>query len=317
MKENLIEKLYILSFTLNGEPEEIIKEITESFRLAMGFKKVLVYRQTRESFQNLASSPTPGMCYSSIYKIKNRLFFDINNSAQQKKGLLCIIPKGKDIMTKRQGKIVSAFTSQLGNLLDRMSKQPGNMPVCVVDEIEKYKELAVKDKLTGLFNRRHFEECIDKLEKSGPYPVSMIMIDVDGLKIINDTLGHRYGDEALKVTANLLKKTFRKGDIVVRLGGDEFAVLLPGTPYNIVEERCGFLTEALKKYNKKNKHLPVHFSVGFATSEESNASLWDIMEKADLNMYSQKHKSYLHLRDNLKDSYMSLQPMVLKSATAV
>lgn len=314
MKENLIEKLYILSFTLNKEPESMIREITESFRLAMGFKKVLVYRQTPEGCQNLASSPAPGMCYSNICKIKNPLLFDINDLARQKKGILCIITKGKDILTKRQVKIVSAFTTQLGSLLNRMSNYSRNTPACGADEIEKYRELAVKDKLTGLYNRHHFEECIDKLEKNSPYPISMIMIDVDGLKIINDTLGHRYGDEALKVTASLLKKTFRKRDIVVRLGGDEFAVLLPDTPQNIVEEKCRFLSEALKRYNTQNKHLPVHFSVGYATSEESKDSLWKLMEEADLNMYIQKQRNHLHLSEHLQASYLSLRPMVLESA---
>jgi len=313
VKENLIEKLYILSFTLDGEPESMLREITESFRLAMGFKKVLVYRQTREGFQNIASSPAPGMCYANICKIKNPLLFDINDLARHKKGLLCIIPKGKDNLTKRQVKIVSAFTTQLGSLLNRMSNYSRNTPACGADEIEKYRELAVKDKLTGLYNRHHFEECIDKLEKNSPYPISMMIVDVDGLKIINDTLGHRYGDEALKVTASLLKKTFRKRDIVVRLGGDEFAVL-PDTPQNIVEEKCSFLSEALKRYNKQNKHLPVHFSVGYATSEDPMASLWELMEEADLNMYRQKQRNHLHLSGHLQACYQSLRPMILESA---
>jgi diguanylate cyclase (GGDEF)-like protein len=85
------------------------------------------------------------------------------------------------------------------------------------------------DKLTSLYNRRYFEEELVRLDTKRQLPLSIIMADINGLKIINDSLGHKKGDELLIKTANILKKVIRDEDILARWGGDEFAILLPNT----------------------------------------------------------------------------------------
>lgn len=317
MKQNMIEKLYILSFTLDEDPETLVRAVTESFRQAMDFKKVIVYKQCQEGFRTLSSSPLPNVCHSNLCKIKNHLTYDISNQRGKKTGELCIVPKGGIMPSKRKTRFISAFTAQLGIIMERMSFPENIEETCLSDEIAHYRDLAAKDGLTGLYNRNYFEEYVEKMDKQGPHPFSVIMVDVDGLKLINDTLGHFYGDEALKATANLLKMTFRREDIVVRLGGDEFIVLLPGTPLSIVEERCRVLHEALKRYNKKNKHLPIHFSVGFATSSAEGDSIKSVLDEADKKMYRQKQTNHLYFGDHLKSAYLSFRTVSMEGAAVV
>lgn len=317
MKSSMIEQLYIMSFTLDGEPDAVVRAVTESFRQALDFKKVLVYKKLHNGYRALTASPLPGVCHSSLCKIKNHLTYDILDSTGGKTGELCIVTKGGKLPAKRKERVISAFTAQLGALMERMSFQDIAVGACSKDEIERYRDLAAKDALTGLYNRNHFEECVCLLEKDGLHPVSIIMVDLDGLKLINDMLGHRYGDEALVATARLLKKTFRREDIIVRLGGDEFVVLLPGAPAGIVEDRCRLLHDALRGYNKKNKHLPIHFSVGFATSAGPSDSIKRVLDEADKNMYSQKQRNHLYFMDHLRSAYLSFRAVALEGAAVV
>ncbi len=291
MKEDLIKKLYCMSFLLKEAPALKILKITETFQQAMDFKKVLVYQKVPEGFSGVASSPSPCLDYSRLYEIKNSLCFDLTSPAGIQVGKLCLVPKRTGRLSKSEKELLSAFAAQSGHLLEAMSQQDHNREHCLEQEIDRYKFLLNKDRLTGLFNRYYFEENLNSLERQGTYPVSIIMIDVDNLKIINDTMGHRYGDDTLKTAAELLKNTFRKDDIVARIGGDEFAVLLPGTRENIARRKCRLLAENLKKHNWVNTCLKLHFSHGSATSETVAEPLRKVMEKADLKMYEQKRKN--------------------------
>src|SRR5665647_2949352 len=89
--------------------------------------------------------------------------------------------------------------------------------------------ISYHDQLTGLYNRRFYEEELNRLDTKRNLPLTIVMGDVNGLKLINDSLGHAMGDELLKKTAEVIKKGCRADDIIARLGGDEFVVVLPKT----------------------------------------------------------------------------------------
>lgn len=96
--------------------------------------------------------------------------------------------------------------------------------------------LSYHDYLTGLYNRRYYEQALKNLDKKENLPLTLLMGDVNGLKLVNDTQGHLMGDELLKKTAEVIRQVCRKDDIIARLGGDEFIVILPKTDCNKIDQ---------------------------------------------------------------------------------
>ena len=155
---------------------------------------------------------------------------------------------------------------------------------------EKLEYLSWHDALTGLHNRAYFEEQFDKIDGS-KFPVTVLSIDIDGLKLINDTMGHPHGDKLLKVSAQILKGSIRADDIVARIGGDEFGAILVRTGEKVANTVISRIRAALNKHNRTIADLPLSFSIGFATSN-GKVSLRNTFRKADNRMFSDKlHRS--------------------------
>ncbi len=152
--------------------------------------------------------------------------------------------------------------------------------------------LSMHDALTGLYNRAYFEEEMRRLGEGRHTSVGMIICDVDGLKLINDTFGHNTGDGLLVAAAGVIKNPFRTGDMVSRIGGDEFAVLLPGCDRRQVENACHRIAFNVKRYNEKHPELPLSISIGFAVCSGTSCSMLDLFKEADNNMSREKlHRS--------------------------
>jgi len=152
---------------------------------------------------------------------------------------------------------------------------------------EKMRYLSMHDTLTGLYNRTFFEEEMRRLEEKF-VNMGLIMCDVDGLKLINDSMGHDKGDSLLISTANLIKSCFSSSEVVARVGGDEFAILLPEASQQILEYNYEKLQEQALSLNKSSHEFPLSLSIGFAFRTDTNTSLNNLYIEADNNMYREK-----------------------------
>jgi len=161
--------------------------------------------------------------------------------------------------------------------------------------------LSLADELTGLYNRRGFltfsSQHLNSLLRSNK-DVVVVYADLDGLKIINDSFGHKEGDRALIKTAELLKETFRSSDVLGRLGGDEFTVLAAVEPEGGVRKVISRLQQRFDDYNAL-KMVPYKLSISIGVAErdaDGTQSMEDLMALADLAMYENKRSKQMKLQ---------------------
>lgn len=152
---------------------------------------------------------------------------------------------------------------------------------------EKIKYLSYHDELTGLYNRRFYKDHIEKLDIEANLPISFIFGDVNGLKQVNDTLGHAKGDELIQKTADAIISSCRENDIVVRLGGDEFLVFLPQTSKEVAIKIVKRIIENTSQQFVNDK--PISISFGLDTKEDINQDISKIFRNAEHYMYQNKN----------------------------
>lgn len=167
---------------------------------------------------------------------------------------------------------------------------------------EKLKRLSFTDSLTGLYNRAYFEEKAQEFLSEKYLPVGVIMGDANGLKLVNDTLGHSQGDELLKLIANVLRDVCDEEQLIFRTGGDEFVILAP----NATEYECESIIKRIFKQCKTYKHdlIDVSIALGASVTNSLKKSVYDALKEADDKVYRQK----LLQKNSLSSSIMySLQ----------
>jgi diguanylate cyclase len=152
-----------------------------------------------------------------------------------------------------------------------------------VNEIEY---LSYHDQLTGLYNRRFFEEELRRLDTPRSFPLTLVMGDLNGLKMANDAFGHAAGDELLKKTAEMLKKCFRQEDIICRFGGDEFVMILPHTEVDTAERIIRRFQNQLVGIEIDKGILSISF--GWEAKTKETQSIWETLKNAEDNMYKMK-----------------------------
>jgi diguanylate cyclase (GGDEF)-like protein len=147
------------------------------------------------------------------------------------------------------------------------------------------------DPLTGLGNRTAYDEYIASLSGQSSIVLSVINIDMDDFKSINDVFGHKEGDRVLQLFAGQLKKVFDGAGVIIRLGGDEFLIFLNMRNRIILEQRIKELNDRIEAYNESsNKPYRIQFSYGIAIFDDSYANIHEFIQHSDKLMYEEKRK---------------------------
>jgi diguanylate cyclase (GGDEF)-like protein/PAS domain S-box-containing protein len=159
------------------------------------------------------------------------------------------------------------------------------------------------DALTGLYNRSYFERSYQEIDEEENMPISIVIGDLNGLKLINDTLGHSKGDEILATMAEIIRSTCKESYLPIRYGGDEYCIVLPNTSSEKAEKYIEKLKEKCREYKESGESEIFYPSIalGCATKETKEQALSSILRIAEDNMYKDKlyEKSSIHNADSL------------------
>lgn len=209
-----------------------------------------------------------------------------------------------------QGRVVGAmkvYSDHAGffdeEVVDLMTEMSANISFClesILREEERRETLealrsneeqlryaSTHDQLTGLYNRAYFDAEFARIKSGRSYPVSVVISDVDGLKLVNDSFGHAAGDRLLQMAAKAMKDSFRAEDVVARIGGDEFGVILPNADTSIVHAAMKRILAFKPDEPEDNYCLSI--SVGCATADCAE-QLGDALKQADASMYFHKFR---------------------------
>lgn len=175
---------------------------------------------------------------------------------------------------------IGRFVGHFGNQEDVTSR---------IQRQNEIEYLSIHDYLTDLYNRRYYFEQFNQHDKIEYYPLGVMMLDLNGLKIINDAFGHGAGDKALITIGNVLKDTFEQKDIVSRIGGDEYAILLPNTSAIALQEYKEKIVLEIRKLKIENIELSI--AIGYELKMSLEEDVDDVLKFAENQMY--RHKSII------------------------
>ncbi|MFZ6027842.1 MAG: diguanylate cyclase [Chloroflexota bacterium] len=198
-------------------------------------------------------------------------------------GMITLDSHQSGTFTQEHVRLASAFADQVAIALENSRL------------FEETQRLAISDSLTGLFNRRHFMDLAQReYERAQRYqkPLSLLMLDIDHFKKVNDTYGHLAGDLALQVLSDLCRKQLRTSDIIGRYGGEELIVLLPETASDVARAAAERLRQqtAAQIVSRERSSFSITISLGLATLDPTCKSLEELIDRADQALYRSKKR---------------------------
>lgn len=206
--------------------------------------------------------------------------------------------RGKVVQWSADGKPTRAIGTDT-NITSRK-----NMEIALSQAIEAQQKreeeilfISFHDELTGLYNRRFLNGELIRLNTEDQLPLSIVIGDINGLKLTNDVFGHLEGDEILISAADIMKRIFREDDIIARWGGDEFIILLPRTNEEIAEKLCKRMKQACQ--HQKSKTMMTSISLGYATKTDLETDIMHVLKKAEDHMYTSKLLESRSLRSSV------------------
>lgn len=231
----------------------------------------------------LKNTPITDLCLPEDAKIDDLLFEELIQGQ-------CTYFNSEKRYIRHDGTIVWILQT---SLLVRDSNQLPKL-VLMLEDVSARKTaeshlnyVSTHDSLTELYNRAHFDTEYHRLQFSSAFPISLVLIDVDGLKTLNDTKGHEAGDLLLKNVATILKAAFGFESIISRLGGDEFVIILPNMDSEQLAAQIQKLECTRTEFNLSSDLPEIIFSTGSVTA--SNAlEISNALSIADQRMYEQK-----------------------------
>jgi diguanylate cyclase (GGDEF)-like protein/PAS domain S-box-containing protein len=266
---------------LNSHPEEVVK--LYSLIEIVDFNSAALQLLNAESKEELQ-----GKLYSILSKESRSEAIEVicsllEGTTSLERELIYTRLDGKKIYTITKLSIMPGFEKTWERILF------SNLDISVRKMVEeRLSYISLHDIMTAVYNRAFFEEEIARYEKSRVRPISILVMDMDNLKVINDKQGHQVGDMSLQYIANIIQSSFREEDVIARIGGDEFAVLLPGVRPEMAENAKGRILNGIEKFNKANStSAPLSLSIGCATANQ-NESLQEAFRLADKAMYDEK-----------------------------
>lgn len=195
---------------------------------------------------------------------------------------------GEVELQKKDGTTIPMYFTASGLYLDGKQYFAG-VAIDITERKKKESEifyLSYHDQLTGLYNRRFYEEELNRLDTKRNLPLTIVMGDVNGLKLINDSFGHVMGDELIKKVAQLITRACRGDDIIARMGGDEFVIILPKTDALETEKILNRI--AYLSLSERVGATGVSIAFGFETKVNEEEKIESIFKKAEDKMYKKK-----------------------------
>ncbi len=285
---NLLRKVRLADHKLSVS-EEKYKAVINQMQLGMALyegasgEDIFKYRlidsnHSHEILTGLKKEEISGKYFSEIHK---------NIEPQNLDRLIWTIKTGESTCYEKFQKNTNYYYEVLA------SRPKENQLVVILNDItgskqaeERLHYLSYHDQLTGLYNRRLFEEQLQRLNSKNYFPLIITMADINGLKLVNDSFGHTVGDKYIQKVTEVLREGFREKDIICRLGGDEFIILSPNTDEKEIKELIGRINERTKLEAVNKITLSVSF--GYSIKDREEESILEVLKKAEDYMYKKK-----------------------------